>query len=71
MIWAARVAYPTAETMQMLQNLRNSNESGAPTHPQTPIPIFEGPPEPPSKSIEMRRKSKKSHRKLYEITKIV
>lgn len=46
------------------------------------IPMNQGPPrtprphsnfwgEPSSKSIEMRRKSKKSYRKLYEIIKIV
>ena len=46
MIWAARAAYITAETMQMPGNLGNSNESGAARAPQDPIPIFQGRPSP-------------------------
>ena len=75
MIWAARVAYPTAETMQMLQNLRNSNESGAPTRPPDTIPIFEGPPEPPAnpqRCVENLRKAAGNYTKspkLFERTR--
>ena len=45
MIRAAKAAYPTAETMQMPWNMRNSNESGAARAPQTPFQ-FSRPPEP-------------------------
>ena len=34
MIWVARAAYPTAKTMQMPENLCNSNKSGAARAPQ-------------------------------------
>ena len=66
MIWAARVAYPTAEAMQMLQNLRNSNESGAPTHPQTPFQFLRGRPSPqanPQRCVENLRKTTENYTK--------